>query len=235
MEMALALEADQGAPSPAPVAMEPTPLPAATLTPEQSMEMALALEADQAAPSPAQTVALHRWLYARALENAEAIGLLAQSDAYLEAVGLEAEKYQTRSGFRAQDYTTPTTMRLYTLNPEKASVSGEENAFVLAQIRRYISLEGASVGNRGENAVSEIIRPAARMTVTSAYAQPGGLADTVVTLDFDGDYSVCCVFTVYADGTVLCDAGLMLNDLPGDLFTRAGTYEGVALQLLKND
>ena len=54
-------------------------------------------------------------------------------------------------------------------------------------------------------------------------------------LDFDGACSVCCVFTVYADGTVLCDAGAVTTDLPGDLFIRTGTYEGVALQMLNED
>lgn len=241
MEMALALEADQEAlsamptvsPYPAPAA--PTPMSDAALTPDQSNEMALALEADSL--TPAQTVALHRWLYERAVENAEAVGTLAKSDAYLETVGLTAQKYQGKTGFRAQDYSSPTVMRLYTLNPEheKASVSPEENPFVLSQIRRYLSLEGASIGNRGENAASETIRPAAFLTVTTAYSQPGGLSDTVVVLDFDGDYSVCCVFTAFADGCVLCDAGMILSDLPGGLFVRTGTYEGVALQLLNGN
>lgn len=235
MEMALALEADQEADGMTPAPAAPTPMPDATLTPDQSNEMALALEAD--GMTPAQTVALHRWLYERAVENAEAVGTLAKSDAYLETVGLTAQKYQGKKGFRAQDYSSPTVMRLYTLNPEheNASVSPEENPFVLSQIRRYLSLEGASIGNRGENAASETIRPAAFLTVTTAYSQPGGLSDTVVVLDFDGDYSVCCVFTAFADGCVLCDAGMILSDLPGGLFVRTGTYEGVALQLLNGN
>ena len=259
--------ADEGTVPPLPGPVTPTPMPAATLTPEQAMEMALTLEAGQETPSlmptvspmpqasmpptpeqeaemalaaepdsmtSAQTVALHRWLYARAKESAEAIGQLARSDAYLEAVGLTAAAYQSKSGLRAQDYSAPTVMRLYILHPEKenAWIHSEDDPFVLAQIRRCLSLEGASIGNHGDNAASEIIHPAAFLTVTNAYAQPGGLKDTVVTLDFDGDYSVCCVFTVYANGTVLCDAGAVISDLPGDLFLRTGSYEGVALQML---
>lgn len=234
MERTLALEADRVAPSPEPTV---SPMPAATLTPDQSKEMAIATDADSL--TPAQTVALHRWLYERVMESAAAIGRLAQPDLYLDAVGLSGHKYYADSGVRAWDFSSPQAMRLYALDLNRfldqrnIAFSGNEDNFALAEARRYISLESASVGPNGENAASETVRPAAFMTVTSACTQPGGLADTVVTLDFEGDCTVCCVFTVYADGTVLCDSGVITSDLPGDIFIRTGSYEGVALELLK--
>lgn len=224
---------------------------------EWQQEMEAALKADEAAqealatvpppagaiwasasPAPMTTAALHSWLFEKARENAVALWEMAGSRAYMTAAGHPAEPSLGSYSVHSQDFSMPTAMRLYTLSMDglkpylKEQIEKEENPAALAETMRYLMRSAAPIGNMGENAASETLRIGSALSRTWAYPQPGNVKDILVWLDFDGDYSVCCAFTAYPDGTVLCDSGVMNQDLPGGLFTHVASYEGAALELL---
>ena len=192
------------------------------------------------APAPAQmgTAELHGWLFEKAWENALALWEMSRSDAYLTAAGYQTEDRRTLDSLTNQDFSRPTAMRLYSVSLDglgafgKEQIEKEENPAVLAETMRCLMRTLAPIGNMGENAASETVRLGSFLNRTWAYPQPGNVGDMLVWLEFEGDYSVCCAFTAFPDGTVLCDSGVAVQDLPGGLFTRMASYEGAALELL---